>query len=272
MRNGLAHYVGCGPAEFLLNSLGANTVDLTVTSPPYDNVRGYNGFSFDPVSIIDGIYRVTKWGGVVVWVVGDQTVNGSETGTSFKHALAFMERGFKLHDTMIYERSNPPLTHRRYEQSFEYMFVFVKGAAGPKTFNGIRVPRKYPEKKPRVKAWHRWNDGSFKIAEWVDARTDTVLRNNVWRAEGRPVCEERIAHKHPAIFPEWLAHDHIVSWSKPGDVVLDPFMGSGTTLKMAHVLGRNYVGIDLSEDYIQLAKDRLAIYKATQRSKNEQAS
>lgn len=96
-----------------------NYVDLTVTSPPYDNMRKYDNFSFDFHSVAQELYRITQQGGVVVWVVGDQTKNGSESGTSFKQALYFKETvGFKLYDTMIYRKSNPtPLNHKGYAQA-----------------------------------------------------------------------------------------------------------------------------------------------------------
>ena len=120
---------------FMKENIPSNFIDLTVTSPPYDNLRAYNGYSWDFESVAQELYRITKDGGVVVWVVGDATIKGSETGTSFKQALYFKEIGFKLHDTMIYQSDKPPLTHNRYEQKFEYMFVFSKGR--PKTFNPI---------------------------------------------------------------------------------------------------------------------------------------
>ena len=96
-----------------------SSIDLTVTSPPYDNLRSYNGNNAlwgEHVwkAAIKDLYRVTKDGGVVVWVVGDATIKGSETGTSFKQALWAMECGFRLHDTMIYAKNNyMPLTHNR---------------------------------------------------------------------------------------------------------------------------------------------------------------
>ena len=115
------------------------SVDLTVTAPPYDNLRTYNGFAWDFEGVAKELFRVTKHGGVVVWVVGDQTIKGNETGTLFRQALFFKDCGFNLHDTMIWKKTNPiPLTHNRFEQSFEYMFVFSKGS--PKTFNPIKIP------------------------------------------------------------------------------------------------------------------------------------
>jgi site-specific DNA-methyltransferase (adenine-specific) len=227
------------------------SIDLTVTSPPYDNLRDYNGYSFDFEPIARELYRVTKDGGVVVWVVGDATINGSETGTSFRQALFFMSLGFNLHDTMIYQKhnfSNP--SSNRYHQIFEYMFVFSKGK--PKTFNALKD-------RPNVEAgkigsWgkntSRQVDGTM-VERSRKVNTEFGMRYNIWRmkTEMKPL--------HPAPFPEALAEDHILSWSNAGDLVYDPFLGSGTTALCARRLGRNYVGSEISEEYCLVAKARL---------------
>ena len=210
-----------GDSAVVLQSFPPDCIDLTVTSPPYDNLRTYNGFTFDFETIARQLFRVTKAGGVVVWVVGDATVKGSETGTSFKQALYFMQCGFNLHDTMIYLKKDfPPLTHNRYEQQFEYMFVFSKGKL--KTFNGLREPSKHAgelrnkrNNKHEVSSAIRNRDGYTTIKE-------TKLRTNVWLMAGA-----HTNHNHPTIFPESLANDHILSWSNEGDTVLDCFCGSG---------------------------------------------
>ena len=241
-----------GDSAVVLQSFPPDCIDLTVTSPPYDNLRTYNGFTFDFETIARELFRVTKAGGVVVWVVGDATVKGSETGTSFRQALFFMQCGFKLHDTMIYLKKDfPPLTHNRYEQQFEYMFVFSKGK--PKTFNGLREPSKYAgelrnkrNNKHEISSAIRNRDGYTTIKE-------TKLRTNAWLMAGA-----HTNHNHPAIFPEALANDHILSWSNENDTVLDCFCGSGTTPKMAKLLNRHYVGIDTSAEYVALANERLA--------------
>ena len=233
-----------------------NFIDLTVTSPPYDNLRTYKGFSWNFTETAKELYRITKLGGVVVWVVGDATIKGSETGTSFKQALFFKEIGFNIHDTMIYEKINPiPQNHNRYEQCFEYMFVFSKGK--PKTFNPLKEPTK--------------NAG--KSMEWGNRKTE-LDKNQCRRHRSSDiiVCKDYKNKKnifsysigggnvkgHPAVFPEQLAKDHILSWSNEGDVVLDPFMGSGTTAKMAKILDRRYIGFEISEEYCKIAKDRIA--------------
>lgn len=236
----------------VMKSIADKSIDLTVTSPPYDNLRTYNGYSFDFEGIAKELYRVTKDGGVVVWVVGDATVNGSETGTSFRQALYFKEIGFNLHDTMIYQKSTPPLTHNRYEQNFEYMFVFSKKK--PKTFNGIRVEKKYKDTRQN-KAFRKNADNSIDYG--FSAQTDTVLKTNVWKIFAGGGSSDKFASKHPAPFPEQLAHDHIISWSNEGDTVLDCFLGSGTTGKVSKQLNRKFIGIEISEEYLQIAKNRI---------------
>lgn len=230
-------------------------IDLTVTSPPYDNLRTYNGnikqWSFEKFQeIAKELYRITKQGGVVVWVVSDATIKGSETGTSFRQALWFMKCGFKLHDTMIWEKStfsNP--FPNRYHQVFEYMFIFSKGKL--KTFNGIK-DRKNKHGGIKVKPTVREANG-----ELFPRKEKTVSeygkRFNVWQITE----EKRNKLGHPAPFPEQLANDHIISWSNPNDIIFDPFMGSGTTGKMALLNNRNFIGIELDEKYFNIAKERL---------------
>jgi len=224
-------------------------VDLTVTSPPYDNLRDYKGYSFDFESVAKELYRVTKQGGVVVWVVGDATIKGSETGTSFRQALFFKECGFNLHDTMIYYKSWIPFPmHTRYQQMFEYMFVFSKSK--PKTFNGIKIES---NTKKIDNATGRNPDGTlskFKYKTGIGSR----YKDNVWKIK-RDFKREI---KHPAKFPEQLANDHIISWSNENDLVYDPFMGSGTTAKMAILNNRNYIGSEISKEYCEVAENRIS--------------
>lgn len=244
-----------------LRMLPDNCVDLTVTSPPYDGLRKYNGYSFDFEPIAQELYRVTKQGGVLVWVVGDQTKNGTESGTSFRQALYFKECGFNLHDTMIYSKNSLPMNHNRYEQDFEYMFVFSKGK--PKTFNPIKIPCKYPEPETaRKNSYFSETDENMRKARSGKKRKPVgkeKIKGNIWHyATGKNhSTKDAIAFKHPAIFPEQLAADHIVSWSNPCDLVLDPFIGSGTTGKMAVLNNRNYIGFELSEEYCGIAEQRI---------------
>lgn len=216
-------------------------IDLTVTSPPYDNLREYNGYSFDFDSIAQELYRVTKSDGVLVWVVGDATIKGSETGTSFRQALKFMELGFKLHDTMIYEKNSPAYpasrNSNRYTQIFEFMFIFAKGD----------VPKRLICDKPNK--WAGFKDYSGKLKNPVP---EFSPRNNIWK-----YVTSQNGIKHPAPFPEQLAADHIESWTSPGDLVYDPFLGSGTTAKMALLAGRKFIGSEISSEYAEIAKKRI---------------
>jgi DNA modification methylase len=240
-------------------------IDLTVTSPPYDNLREYKGYSFDFESIAKELYRVTKKGGCVVWVVGDATINGSETGTSFRQALYFKEIGFNLHDTMIYLSNKPPLTHNRYEQCFEYMFVLSKDR--PNTFNAIMDKTVYAGTRKRYNYGIK-TDAKMEKSDALRYRDEStvVAENkialNVWKfTTGMSnTTNDIVAFDHPAVFPEKLARDHIYSWSNEGDLIYDPFMGSGTTAKMAHLLKRNWIGSEISSEYVEIANKRLEPY------------
>jgi site-specific DNA-methyltransferase (adenine-specific) len=218
-----------------------NFIDLVLTSPPYDNLRTYDGYTFDFELVANSLYRVIKPDGILVWVVGDATIKGSETGSSFKQALYFMSLGLKLHDTMIYEKNSPayPASSKsnRYTQIFEYMFVFAKG----------KVPNQLIIDKPNKWAGHK--DFSGKLKNPVP---DFSARNNIWK-----YTTSFNGVKHPAPFPEALATDHILSWSKRGSLVYDPFMGSGTTAVAAIKNQRNYIGSEISEDYSAVANQRI---------------
>ena len=247
----------------LMKEIPDKSVDLTVTSPPYDNLRSYNGniehWSFEKFqAIAKELYRVTKQGGVVVWIVGDATINGSETGTSFKQALYFKEIGFNLHDTMIYQKNNPmPIQHNRYQPCFEYMFILSKGK--PNAFNPIIENTVNPSGKLTIT--QREKDGSKNHGSgYGDKRNSKRYRHNVWKYNvgKNQTTKDSIAFQHPAIFPEQLAQDHILSWSNEGDVVLDPFMGSGTTAKMAILNNRKYIGFEISKEYCDIANKRLS--------------
>lgn len=237
------------------------SVDLTVTSPPYDNLRNYNGNNAlwgEHVwkAVIKDLYRVTKDGGVVVWVVGDATIKGSETGTSFKQALWAMECGFNLHDTMIYEKAQACFgSNNCYLQAFEYMFILSKGK--PKTLNFIRDRVNKRSGVESMSAGGLSVDG-VKASRIKKEMKAVGKRKNIWKygvGGGKT--------GHPAVFPERLAHDHIISWSNEGDTVFDPFMGSGTTGKMAKLTGRNFIGIELDPEYFAIAKQRIEIAKST---------
>jgi len=232
-------------------------IDLTITSPPYDNLRTYNGYEFEFEKIAKELFRVTKDGGVVVWVVGDATIDGSETGTSFKQALYFKEIGFNLHDTMIYKKNSPPLTHKRYEQNFEYMFVLCKGKI--KTFNPIYRKKIYKDTRTETQN-RREKNGEF--SKGFRSKNKETIRENIWEYSvgGGISSTDKISFLHPAIFPEQLVKEHIYSWSNEEDLIYDCFMGSGTTAKMAHLQKRNWIGSEFSKEYTELANKRIEKY------------
>ena len=229
-------------------------IDLTVTSPPYDNLRTYDGNIAQWgehiwKAVIQDLFRITKQGGVVVWVVGDATIKGDETGTSFKQALYFKEIGFNLHDTMIYEKNGQGAVGSNYcyWQNFEYMFVFSKGKL--KTFNPI-IDRENKIKEGIMSSNRRRADGSKD--KTICLAKPFGKRFNIWK-----ITNLTKTTNHPAPFPEKLAHDHIMSWSNEGDLVYDPFVGSGTTAKMANLNKRNFIGSEISKDYCDIAEKRI---------------
>ena len=235
-------------------------VDLTVTSPPYDDIRDYDGFTLkDFTQIAHELYRITKQGGVLVWIIGDQTKDGNESGTSFKQALHFKEIGFNLFDTMIYAkepRGAVGTSTRQYFQCFEYMFVFSKGM--PNTTNLIRDRKNKHDNKQTIR--YRKPNGEMVVIQKGDISQPYSKRSNIWEYSigYRKSAENTIAHEHPAIFPEKLAEDHILSWSNTGNLVYDPFTGSGTTALMARKHGRKYIGSEINKKYCEIAHQRLA--------------
>jgi site-specific DNA-methyltransferase (adenine-specific) len=243
----------CGDNVATMATFPEASIDLVVTSPPYDNLRTYGGHSWDFEGVANQLWRVIKPGGVVVWVVADATMNGSETGTSFRQALRFMEIGFRLHDTMIYMKDAPQFPESvRYGQVAEYMFVLSSGQ--PKAINLIadRLNVSYGR---IVTGTNRNPDGTMRPAACYGQEIRRYGdRFNVWtiaNTKGNGVSG------HPAQFPESLASDHILSWSNEGDIVLDPFSGSGTTAKMAKHNGRRFIGIEINPEYCEIAEKRL---------------
>ena len=245
------------------------TVDLTVTSPPYDMLRTYENqstWNFDIFKqIADRLYKLTREGGIVVWVVGDATIKGSETGSSFKQALYFMELGFKLHDTMIYEKCTSTFPARkdskRYTQIFEYMFIFCKGDIR----KDIQLIADKENKWAGYVLWGKHNhyakDGTKVETSQIKPIPQYSLRNNIWRyVAGYVSGDDKTGH--PAVFPEKLAEDNIISWSVEGDTVFDPFLGSGTTGKMAILNNRKFIGAEICDKYFDIAKERILKYDA----------
>jgi len=240
--------------EFMRERMNAGSIDLTVTSPPYDNLRNYKGYKFEFENMADELFRVTKKGGIVVWVVGDKIIKGNKSLTSFKQGLYFQKIGFNVHDVMIYAKKNTPfMRSNAYTNGYEYMFILSKGK--PKTFNPLKEPTVRSGMEMLVH--NKGPDGKNKkvLKELKKEKT----KSNIWYyAVGLGgSTNDRGAFKHPAIYPERLAQDHILSWSNEGDVVFDPMCGSGTTCKMAFLNNRNYIGVDISEEYINIAEERL---------------
>lgn len=255
----------CGDCVKVAQKWPDECIDLIVTSPPYDNLRTYGGCRFDFESVSKALVRILKQDGIIVWVVGDATIKGGETGTSFKQALHFKELGLNLHDTMVYAKRGfqmPSIKeHKRYHQMFEFMFVFSKGV--PKTFNPIRDRKNlhpnYLQKSPGAK---RQKNGTLKKSTPYTIEY-YGKRGNVWSYSpgGGKSSKLRFSFEHPAIFPESLARDHIISWSNSEDIVLDPMVGSGTTCAMAERLSRKWIGIDISAKYCKIARGRIAYEK-----------
>lgn len=244
-------YIECGDSAELLKTLPDKSIDMVLTSPPYDNLRKYNGFTFDFETIAKELYRVTKEGGVVVWVVGDETVEGSETGTSFRQALFFKDIGFNLHDTMIYEKKQACFgSNLCYLQSFEYMFVFSKNR--PKTTNLIYDRPNKLQGLASVATGSKKKNEKGVIPRRTIEYAEVGRRKNIWcySVGGGDTG-------HPAVFPYDLAKDHILSWSNEGDLVLDCFMGSGTTIDAAIQNKRHYIGFEISEEYCEIARKRI---------------
>ncbi len=259
----------CGNAVDVLKKLDTNSINLTITSPPYGNMRNYKGnitnklfdnyYSFPFIEILNELYRITIDGGIVVFVIGDQIVNGGESGVSFRSALAFMDAGFKLYDTMIYMKNGAPFPETgRYSQIFEYMFVFLKGEK-PNTVNLLKDKiNKYAGSAPYGKRTHRVDD-KLKNLNTTFIVDLLGIRENIWKINNGAghSAKDKIAFDHPAIFPEALAEDMILSWSNNNDVILDPFSGSGTTAKMSKLNNRNFIGIDIVPEYCDIANKRL---------------
>lgn len=254
-RDGITLYCGDNVAT-MQESIADQSIDLVVTSPPYDNLRTYGGHSWDFEGVAQQLWRVIKPGGVVVWVVADATIDGSETGTSFRQALRFMEIGFRLHDTMIWDKggfTGVGSTTVRYGPSTEFMFVFSSGRVN--TFNPICDRQNSQVGQDPRSPCVREKNGTLRPQRSLGSVIQEYgIRFNVWRINPEMSNANRF---HPGQFPEALARDHILSWSNEGDIVLDPFLGSGTTAKMARSMGRQCVGIEINEDYCSIAAYRL---------------
>ncbi|MEK7399338.1 MAG: site-specific DNA-methyltransferase [Candidatus Poribacteria bacterium] len=237
-----------------MKKLPEHSIDLVVTSPPYDDLRNYNGYKFNFEKIAEGLFRVLKKGGILVWVVSDKIKNGDRSLTSFKQALFFQEVGFNVHDVMIYRKKNTPFMRTNaYTNCYEFMFVLSKGK--PNTFNPLKTKTARNGREKLV--FNKKADGINKKV-WGELKEEKTL-TNIWDyAVGlHGSTSDKIAFQHTAIFPEKLAEDHILSWTNEGDIVFDPMCGSGTTCKMAKINNRKFIGMDISEEYCELSKSRV---------------
>jgi site-specific DNA-methyltransferase (adenine-specific) len=249
--------ITAGDSTKLLAKLDEESVDLIVSSPPYDNLRTYKGYNFDFEALAQQSVRVLKKGGVIVWVISDATIEGSETGTSFKQALYFMSLGLNLHDTMIFLKANPipQIYRKRYTNEFEYMFVFSKGTV--KTHNPLKIPCLHAGLELGSTTYKNYSKGEQTRKKLANPVKAEKIKGNVWEYVVGKRKEDASAKGHPAPFPFKLAIDHIQSWTNEGDIVLDPMNGSGTVCIAAKTLNRQYIGFDISEEYCELAKKRM---------------
>mgnify|MGYP001079414711 CR=1 FL=1 len=259
----LINKVTTGNCVDLMKCLPDSSIDMCITSPPYDNLRTYKGYNFPFEDIVEELFRIIKNGGIVVWVVNDATINGTETGTSFKQALKFKEIGFNIHDTMIFLKTNPipQIYRKRYTNVFEYMFVFSKGTV--KTHNPLTVPCMHAGLELKGTTYKNFSTGAQTRGKMAKPVKEDKIRGNVWEYVVGKKAVDQEAKGHPAPFPYDLAKDHIMSWTNEGDIVLDPMCGSGTSLVAAYDLKRQFVGFDISEEYCVLAKNRLKKHQNT---------
>lgn len=242
-----------------MGNMPDNYIDFIITSPPYDEIRNYNGYQFEFEKIAKELFRVLKVGGIVIWVVADATIDGSETGTSFNQALYFREIGFNLHDTMIFKKANPipQIYRKRYNNEFEFMFVFSKGTV--KTHNPLMIDCLHAGLELNGTTYKNFSKNEQTREKMAKPVKDKKIKGNIWEYVVGKKLEDQEAKGHPAPFPCQLVRDHIISWTNQGDVVLDPMSGSGTTARVAAEMGRNYIGIDISHEYCELARKRVKL-------------
>ena len=243
----------------VMRNFDDEVIDLTITSPPYDDLRNYRGFVFPFKDISKELYRITRKGGVVVWVVNDATIDGSETGTSFMQALYFKEIGFNLHDTMIFRKINPipQIYRKRYNNEFEFMFVLSKGPV--KTHNPLMTDCLHAGLELNGTTYKNFSKNEQIRGKMAKPVKDKKIRGNIWEYVVGKKQEDQEAKDHPAPFPCGLVRDHIWSWTTPGEIVLDPMCGSGTTARVACEIGRKFIGIDISPAYCKIARQRIKL-------------
>lgn len=241
----------------IMKDIPDNSIDMCITSPPYDSLRTYKGFVFPFYDIVKQLFRIIKDGGIVVWIVCDATINGSETCTSFKQAINFVDNGFNLHDTMIFKKINPipQIYRKRYNNEFEYMFVFSKGVVAK--HHALKMPCIHAGLGLKGTTYKNYSKGEQKRKKLANPVKAEKIRGNIWEYVVGKKAVDQEAKKHPAPFPYNLAKDHILSWSNEYDVILDPMCGSGTSCVAALDNNRKFIGIDISEEYCALARERI---------------
>lgn len=245
----------------IMKEMPDNSIDMCITSPPYDNLRTYKGFVFPFDNIVKQLYRIIKDGGVVVWIVSDATINGSETCTSFRQALAFVDAGFNLHDTMIFRKTNPvpQIYRKRYNNEFEYMFVFSKGTI--ETHHALKTPCLHAGLELKGTTYKNYSKGEQKRSKLANPVKSEKIKGNIWEYVVGKKAVDQEAHGHPAPFPYDLAKDHILSWSNENEIVLDPMCGSGTSCVAAFDNNRKFIGIDICSEYCELSRERIAKHR-----------
>lgn len=250
----------CGDSVEILRSFPDNSIDIVVTSPPYDAIRDYKGFSYDLHATGKEIQRVLKLGGVAVIVIQDQTKNFGKTLTSFRTILDWCDSfGFKLFETVIYRKygAEGAWWNKRFRVDHEYIPIFLKGER-PQYFNKehLKIPSKHGGKT--------LTGGGTRLTNGIRIATRAIkinlmkCRGTIWEyltaGDG-----SRLKHEHPATFPDKLPYDFIQCFCPEGGIVLDPFVGSGTTTVAAKNLGRRYIGIDIAPEYCAIAEKRMQI-------------
>ena len=250
----------CGDAVKVLNQLNENTVDLTVFSPPYDGLRDYNGYMLDLHKLGEALYRVMKDGGIVAMIIQDQTVKKAKTLTSFRTILDWCDNiGFRLFECNIYQKQGKDGAwwSKRFRVDHEYMPIFVKGES-PRHFDKehIKIPSKHAGKTMKGGA-NRDKNGVTQPSSIIKINNKKCI-GTIWNCVngGDKVVLKR---EHPATFPDKIPYNFISTFTKQGDLVLDPMVGSGSTAITAHILNRDYIGIDISSDYCKLARKRIQL-------------
>ncbi len=248
----------CGDCVEVLKSIPDNSIDLVVTSPPYDGIRKYNGFSFNLHSTGKELFRVLKDGGIIAMVIQDQTKNFGKSLTSFKTIIDWCENvGFKLFETIIYKKhgAEGAWWTKRFRVDHEYIPIFLKGER-PAYFNKepLKIPSKHGGKTMTGCATRLTNGKTLKSKRVFI--NPMKCRGTLW---DYTTCGDgtRLKHQHPATFPDKIPVDFIRCFCPKNGIVLDPFIGSGTTALAAIQLNRNYIGIDISKEYCELAKKRI---------------